>query len=478
MQFWLERSFMPDKPIVLDKKEFHQSAAWLLVVSVGAVFVVETLVMILLPTLPAMPRSAVTLVDATLLSALIFPIFYFLVFRPLVLNIAERRRAEEALREASDFNKLLIESIPFGMDIVDEEGRILYMSSALERAVGKKALGEKCWSLYKDDRQQCDYCPLKQPIRLGVTKSMESTGVLGGRVFEIIHTGMIYQGKPAILEVFYDITERKRAEELLEEKVEERTRELRESQAEKERVMGQLIQAEKMAAIGTLASGIGHEINNPLYVIMGKAEVIRDEKDISECNEHARDIIKHAKHISAIVKNFSGYARPAGRHELENVDVHERLSEAIAMAKCSLLDERIEIRQDFGEVPKIAAKPEEIQQVFFNVIRNGIQAMAGKGILEIKTALEDDQVCIRISDTGVGIPAENIGKIFDPFFTTKGPDEGEGLGMYIVQKIVNKYNGIIMLKSYENKGTTVIIRFPCVEHIKENKNETQNISGG
>lgn len=456
---------MPGKPVALDKKEFHQSATWLLVVLVGAVFVVETLVMILLPTLPAMSGAAVTLVDATLLSVLIFPIFYFLVFRPLVLNIAERRRAEEALREASDFNKLLIDSIPFGMDIVDEEGRILYMSSAMEHAVGKKALGEKCWSLYKDDGQQCTGCLLKQPIRLGVTQSTESTNVLGGRVFEIIHTGMIYQGKPAILEVFYDITERKHAEELLEEKVEERTRELRESQAEKERVMGQLIQAEKMAAIGTLASGIGHEINNPLYVIMGKAEAIRDEKDISECNEHARNIIKYAKHISAIVKNFSGYARPAGQHELENVDVHEKLSEAIAMAKCSLLDERIEIRQDFMAVPKIAAKPEEIQQVFFNIIRNGIQAMAGEGVLEIKTTLEDGQVCIRIGDTGMGIPAENLGKIFDPFFTTKGPDEGEGLGMYIVQKIVNKYNGTIALESQKNKGTTVTVMFPCVEPI-------------
>ncbi len=248
----------------------------------------------------------------------------------------------------------------------------------------------------------------------------------------------------------------------LEEKVEERTRELRENQAEKDRVVEQLIQAEKVSAIGTMVSGIGHEINNPLYVIMGKAEAIRDEKDISECNEHARDIIKHAKHISAIVKNLSGYIRPASQHELVNTDVHERLDEAIAMAKRSMLDDRIEIRRNFAPVPNISAKPEEIQQVFFNVIRNGIQAMVGKGILGITTTLEGSQVCIRIQDTGTGIRAEHLGKIFDPFFTTKGPDEGEGLGMYIVQNIVNKYNGTITLESQEGKGTTVTIRFPCV----------------
>ena len=454
---------MPDKPVAPRKQEFHQSAAWLLAVLVGAVFLVEALVMVFLPMLPSMSRAEATLMDAALLAVLIFPIFYFLVFRPLVRNIAERRRAENALRETSDFNKLLIDSLPFGMDIVDEQGRILYISSAMENAVGKRALGEKCWNLYKDDRQQCADCSLHRPIQLGMTKSIESTGVLGGRIFEITHTGMIYQGKPAILEVFYDITERKRAEELLEEKVAERTRELRENQAEKDRVMGQLIQAEKMAAIGTMVSGIGHEINNPLYVILGKAEAIRDESDVSVCNEHARGIIKHAKHISAIVKNLSGYIRPADRHELENIDVQEKLVEALDMAKHSLLDDRITIRQDFAPVPKISAKPEEIQQVFFNVIRNGIQSMVRRGVLEITTFSEGNQACIRIKDTGTGIPSEHLGKIFDPFFTTKGPDEGEGLGMYIVQKIVNKYNGTVTLESMEHKGTTVTIRFPGIE---------------
>ncbi|MBI4936738.1 MAG: PAS domain S-box protein [Nitrosomonadales bacterium] len=458
---------MPDTSPAPQKKEFRQSAAWLLVVLVGAVFLVETLVMVLLPVLPPMSRTELILMDATLLSVLIFPIFYFLVFRPLVRNIAERQRAEEALRETSNFNELLIESLPFGMDIVDEHGHILYMSHAMENAVGRNALGEKCWDLYKDDRRQCIGCALNQPIQAGLAKSMESTGVLGGRTFEITHTGMIYRGKPAVLEVFYDITERKHAEEVLERKVEERTRELRENQAEKDRVVGQLIQAEKMAAIGTMVSGIGHEINNPLYVIMGKAEAIRDESDVAACNEHARDIIKYAKHISAIVKNLSGYIRPASQHELEKTDVQEKLLEALAMAKHSMLDDRIEIRQNFAPVPAIAAKPEEIQQVFFNIIRNGIQAMAGRGVLEIATVREGSQACIRIKDTGTGIRAEHLGKIFDPFFTTKGPDEGEGLGMYIVQKIVNKYNGTIALESQENKGTTVTIRFPGAETIKE-----------
>ncbi|MDH4235191.1 MAG: HAMP domain-containing histidine kinase, partial [Gallionella sp.] len=250
----------------------------------------------------------------------------------------------------------------------------------------------------------------------------------------------------------------------LEEKVGERTRELLENQAEKIRVTEQLIHAEKVAAIGTMASGIGHEINNPLYVILGRAEAIRDEKDISACNEYARDIIKNTKHISAIVKNLSGYIRPTGQHELEEIDVREMLAEALAMAKLSQLDDRIEIRQNFAPISKIVATPEDIQQVFFNIIRNGIQAMAEKkGVLEISALTEDDQVCVRIQDTGSGIKAEHQGKIFDPFFTTKGPEEGEGLGMYIVQKIIHKYGGAISLESQFGKGTTVTVRFPGVK---------------
>ena len=173
---------MPDKSVTSPKQEFHQSAVWLLAVLVGGVFLAEALVMVLLPMLPPMSSTEAIWMDATLLAVLIFPMFYFLVFRPLVRNIAERRRVEDALRETSDFNKLLIGSLPFGMDIVDEQGRILYISSEMENAVGKRALGEMCWNLYKDDRQQCAGCSLHQPGHPGTAKSMESTGVLGGRI--------------------------------------------------------------------------------------------------------------------------------------------------------------------------------------------------------------------------------------------------------------------------------------------------------
>ena len=247
----------------------------------------------------------------------------------------------------------------------------------------------------------------------------------------------------------------------LEEMVEERTQKLIESQAERERVMEQLIQTEKMAAVGTLASGIGHEINNPLYVITGLAEAIRDERDAAVCNEYGRNILKHSKDISAIVKNLSGYMRPARHEEMQNIDVQEKLIESLDMVKLTLLDDRIEVRQNFAQIPTISAHPEEIQQVFFNIIRNAVQAMSGKGVLELTTSHDNYQVCIRIKDNGKGIKPEHLGKIFDPFFTTKGPDEGEGMGMYVVQTIINKYGGTIRLESQEGIGTEFTICLPC-----------------
>ena len=127
----------------------------------------------------------------------------------------ERQQAEQALRESHAFNESLLKSIPLGMDIVDEEGNILFRNSPMQKGSGKSALGQKCWELYRDDRRQCVECPLKQPIKVGETKTIESDGVFGGRIFEITHTGMVYQGKPALLEIFRDITGRRKAEESL-----------------------------------------------------------------------------------------------------------------------------------------------------------------------------------------------------------------------------------------------------------------------
>jgi PAS domain S-box-containing protein len=127
----------------------------------------------------------------------------------------ERKRVADSLREVSIFNAVLLQTSPLGMDIVAEDGIILFVSPGLEALVGESPVGKRCWEVYRDDHQQCQDCPLKMGIEAGETRIVETLGVLGERDFEITHTGMVYRGRKAVLEVFHDITERRRSEEAL-----------------------------------------------------------------------------------------------------------------------------------------------------------------------------------------------------------------------------------------------------------------------
>jgi len=130
----------------------------------------------------------------------------------IMFDITDRKLAEEARKESFEFNRSLLKTIPFGMDIVDEYGNILFQNDNFENVFGKNAIGGKCWELYRDDKSQCIDCPLHKGIGVGETATYESAGVLGGRIFEISHTGMMFKGKKAMLEIFQDITDRKLAE--------------------------------------------------------------------------------------------------------------------------------------------------------------------------------------------------------------------------------------------------------------------------
>ena len=247
----------------------------------------------------------------------------------------------------------------------------------------------------------------------------------------------------------------------------ERTRELREAQREKESVMDQLIQAEKMTAVGTLVSGIGHEINNPLYVLFAAAEALIDEKDIAQSRAYGDEILKQAKSIAETVKNLSLYAQPGTRHDLRLVDIADSVADAVHLAQRTLCGNQVVFKITMDPVPEILAKSEEIQQVLFNILRNSIQALSDKGRIDIHTGLEGDLVSVSIQDDGPGIPKDHLNRVFDPFFTTKGPDEGEGLGLYIVRQIVSRYQGTIDVENAESGGAQFMIRFPIA-------NRTQN----
>jgi len=235
-------------------------------------------------------------------------------------------------------------------------------------------------------------------------------------------------------------------------------------------VMRQLIQAEKLASIGTLVSGIGHEINNPLYAILGMAEAIRDGVEPGEHAGFGAEIVEHCRQIAATVRNLSHYAKPHAEDSLRPVDVDSAIAAAIGLIRRTVHGDTIEIVHERGAMLPVLAKPEEIQQVVFNVIRNGVQACGERGTLTIRSSIGNGVLTVHIRDTGHGITEEAAKRIFDPFFTTKGPDEGEGLGLYIVRQIVTRYGGSIDFTSKRDQGTTFVIELPVIEQEQKRAN--------
>jgi signal transduction histidine kinase len=226
-------------------------------------------------------------------------------------------------------------------------------------------------------------------------------------------------------------------------------------------VQAQLFQAEKLAGFGTFASGIAHDINNPLYVVLAMAEAIQEETDITEIRKQAVSIHEAAKRVQAIAQDITQYARASSHEESVKVHIDEQLDDALKIARFATKFQDITIHKHCQDELAVHARPEEILQVFVNLLTNAIQAMEGKGSLTLSTEKNNDHIQISITDTGCGISSENLQKIFDPFFTTKAVGKGTGLGLYNVRTIVRKYQGELNVESAVGKGTKIVLVFPC-----------------
>jgi two-component system, NtrC family, sensor kinase len=227
-------------------------------------------------------------------------------------------------------------------------------------------------------------------------------------------------------------------------------------------IQTQLFQAEKLAGLGTFASGIAHDINNPLYVILAMAETLQEETDLTLIRQHAVSIYQAAQRIHAISRNITQYAKASKAQSTANIDLHTKLDEALNIARFATKFHEITVKKQYKGQVEISAQPEEILQVFVNLMTNAIHAMEGKGRLTLTTEQTNGMVYVSIGDTGCGIPPENLPKIFDPFFTTKTNGLGTGLGLYNVRTIVRKYHGELSIESVVGKGTTFRLAFPQI----------------
>ncbi len=241
--------------------------------------------------------------------------------------------------------------------------------------------------------------------------------------------------------------------------------EQKKGEKEKELMQRQLMQASKLASIGELAAGIAHEINNPLTIIKGNAELLteyfeehnnREYKEFVDFQQHAIERIRN------IVNGLRTYAR-LDTAEQTTINVHDVLEETVTIINQIYRNESISIVKDLkSESPFVRGSTGRFQQVIMNLISNARDAMDGRqnGIITVTTADVAQNVVITVEDTGCGIPVDKTDKIFDPFYTSKPVGKGTGLGLSIVLSIINEMKGKIVVESKINIGTKFIITIP------------------
>ncbi len=223
-----------------------------------------------------------------------------------------------------------------------------------------------------------------------------------------------------------------------------------------------LAQQGKMASLGVLSSGVAHEINNPLGVILGYAGYL--EKKIAEDDPnftYIHEIKRESKRCKKIVQDLLSYSRTP-KPALEPTDINRLLRQIIDFAGNHTDLYHVKIIQTLSpEVPMISADADQLRQVAINLLLNAGSASAEGGEIRVTTSLEDDRyVRIEFADNGEGIPEENLEKIFEPFFTTKA--RGTGLGLAITKQIIEMHQGDIYIDSEIGRGSTIIIRLPLV----------------
>jgi signal transduction histidine kinase len=326
---------------------------------------------------------------------------------------------------------------------------------------------------------------------LGITSMLDAPIRTGGRMVGVMCNEHVGQARVWTLEeqnfagslsdfisLAIEASELKHAQALLEEyshtleaKVEERTAELREQQA-------RLAQTEKMAALGSLVAGIAHEINTPLGALQSNTDTVKYAIDklkshlcacagdavteslkvVAVIEELCRVDRLATERISHIVSTLKTFAR-LDRAVQDEVDIHEGLDSALILVNHQLRG-RIQINKQYGDIPRITCYPNLLNQVFMNILVNAIQAIPAQGTITIRTWVSNGSVSIEFTDTGEGIPPENLRRIFDPGFTTKGVKVGTGLGLSIAYRIVSDHRGRIEVTSTIGQGSTFLVVLP------------------
>ena len=226
------------------------------------------------------------------------------------------------------------------------------------------------------------------------------------------------------------------------------------------RLQDQLVQAEKTGSLGVLTAGIGHELNNPLFGIIGLGEVIQEEQDLEHIRTCARDIVAHGRRMATVIRDFTGVTNREAFDRQVPVYLEQILDQVLATAQTTVEMKNIVIHKTYAGNTPVLVFPDQLRQALVNLVTNAAQAMKGTGTLTLTTGVSDHTATATIADSGPGISKQHLSKIFDPFFTTKGQGEGSGLGLTVARRIIRKFGGDLRIESVEGRGTTCLVTLP------------------
>jgi PAS domain S-box-containing protein len=381
-------------------------------------------------------------------------------------DITKRKKAEDALRESEGKHRTLFETMAQGVVYQNAEGQIISANPAAERILGLtldqmqgRTSTDPRWKAIHEDSS--DFPGDTHPAMVALITGKGVRNVIMG-VFHPSENEYVWININAILQfnqgetkshhvytTFEDITERKKMEE------------------EKQRLEEKAQMASRLAAVGEMAAGIAHEINNPLTGVLGFSKLLLEKENLpEELKDDIKLIADGSQRVADIVRRLLIFARQT-KPIRTSVNLNELIDNTLKLRDYVLKTANIEVVTSFDpELPWSSIDPGQLQQVFMNLIVNAEQAMKkahGRGNLTVTTEKKGKNIRISFADDGPGVTKENIKRLFQPFFTTKAPGEGTGLGLSLSRSIILEHGGEINVESEPGHGAQFIIEIPITE---------------